>query len=113
MAKGFRGMPGGMGGNMGNLMAQAQKMQRDIEAAQAELKLVRIDGTAGGGQVKLTLGGDHLIYGLEIAKEVIDPEDPEMLSDLIIAAYNSASEELEKVSAEKLDKITGGVKLPF
>ncbi len=114
MAKGFRGMPGmGMGGNVGNLMAQAQKMQREIEAAQAELKLLKIDGTAGGGQVKLTLGGDHLIYGLEISKDVIDPEDPEMLSDLIIAAYNSASEELEKVSAEKLDKITGGVKLPF
>ena len=52
MAKGFRGMPGmGMGGNVGNLMAQAQKMQRDIEAAQAELKLMRIDGTSGGGQV--------------------------------------------------------------
>ena len=114
MAKGLRGMPGmGMGGNVGNLMAQAQKMQREIEAAQAELKLLKIDGTAGGGQVKLTLGGDHLIYGLEISKDVIDPEDPEMLSDLIIAAYNSASEELEKVSAEKLDKITGGVKLPF
>ena len=112
MAKGFRGMPGGMG-NMGNLMAQAQKMQRDIEAAQAELKLMRIEGTAGGGQVKLTLGGDRLIYGLEIGKEVIDPEDPEMLSDLIIAAFNQASEALERVSSEKLDKITGGVKLPI
>lgn len=112
MAKGFRGMPGGMG-NMGNLMAQAQKMQRDLEAAQNEIKELRIPGTAGGGQVKLVLGGDHKIYNLEIGKDVIDPEDPEMLADLVMAAYNQASEELENQSAEKMNKVTGGVKMPF
>ncbi|MBO4635548.1 MAG: YbaB/EbfC family nucleoid-associated protein [Clostridiales bacterium] len=114
MAKGgFRGgIPGGMG-NMGNLMAQAQKMQRDLEAAQTEIKNMRITGTAGGEQVKLVLGGDHRIYELEISKDVIDPEDPEMLADLIMAAYNSASEELAAVSDEKMGKITGGVKMPF
>lgn len=113
MAKGgFRGIPGGMG-NMGNLMAQAQKMQRDLETAQNEIKELRITGTAGGGQVKLVLGGDHKIYNLEIGKEVIDPEDPEMLSDLIVAAYNQASEDLEAQSAEKMNKVTGGVKMPF
>lgn len=114
MAKGgFRGgIPGGMG-NMGNLYAQAQKMQRDLEQAQAEIALLRITGTAGGEQVKLVLGGDHKIYNLEIAPEVIDPEDPEMLADLITAAYNQASEELEATSAEKMGKITGGVKMPF
>ena len=112
MAKGgFRGMPGGM--RMGNLMAQAQKMQRDLEAAQAEVKEYRITGTAGGEQVKLVLGGDHKIYNLEIGKEVIDPEDPEMLADLIIAAYNSASEELEAKSSARLNQVTGGVKMPF
>lgn len=110
MAKGFRG---GMPGNMGNLMAQAQKMQRQLEETQNEVKLLRINGTAGGEQVKLTLGGDPVIYGLEISPEVIDPEDPELLSDLIIAAYNQANEELEKQSAAMMEKVTGGVKLPF
>ena len=104
-------MPGGM--RMGNLMAQAQKMQRDLEAAQAEVKEYRITGTAGGEQVKLVLGGDHKIYNLEIGKDVIDPEDPEMLADLIIAAYNSASEELEAKSSARLNQVTGGVKMPF
>ncbi|MCR5593517.1 MAG: YbaB/EbfC family nucleoid-associated protein [Saccharofermentans sp.] len=114
MAKGFKGMgfPGGMG-NMGNLMAQAQKMQREIENVQAEIKLLRINGTSGGDKVKLVLGGDHKIYNLEIAPEVIDPEDSEMLADLITAAYNQANDELEATSAEMLNKVTGGVKMPF
>ena len=112
MAKGgFRGL-GGMG-NMGNLMAQAQKMQRDLETVQGEIALLRIPGSAGGEQVKLVLGGDQKIYSLEISKEVIDPEDPELLSDLIIAAYNQASEELEAKKAEMMNKVTGGVKMPF
>ncbi|MCH4153674.1 MAG: YbaB/EbfC family nucleoid-associated protein [Mageeibacillus sp.] len=111
MAKGgFRGMPGG---NMGNLMAQAQKMQRQIELAQAEIKELRVTGTAGGGVVKATVGGDHKVYNIEIAREAIDPEDPEGLSDLIVAAVNQASEELEKVSNERMTAITGGVKMPF
>ena len=112
MAKGFKGMPGGMG-NMGNLMAQAQKMQRQIEAVQSEIKLLRITGTSGGDKVKLVLGGDHKIYHLEIAPEVIDPEDSEMLADLLTAAYNQANDELEAKSTEMLDKVTGGVKMPF
>lgn len=113
MAKGgFRGMPGGMG-NMGNLMAQAQKMQRELEVAQAEIKEYRITGTAGGEQVKIVLGGDHKIYNIEINKDIIDPEDPEMLTDLIMAAYNAASEELEAKSAERMNQVTGGVKMPF
>lgn len=115
MAKGFRGMPGGFGGmgNMGNLMAQAQKMQRDMEQAQAEIALLRVEGTAGGGLVKLTLGGDHKIYGLEIAKDVIDPDDAEGLSDLITAAYNQANESIEEQAAALMNKATGGMKLPF
>jgi len=111
MAKGFRGM-GGMG-NMGNIMAQAQKMQKDMEIAQQEIQMLRIEGTAGGGLVKLTLGGDHRIYGLEIAKEVIDPDDAEGLADLITAAYNQASEQIDEQSAARMSKATGGMKLPF
>lgn len=107
---GFRGMPGG---NMGNLMAQAQKMQRQIEIAQAEIKELRITGTAGGGVVKAVVGGDHKIYNIEIAKEAIDPEDAEGLADLVMAAINQASEELEKESNDRMTSITGGVKMPF
>ena len=103
---------GGMG-NMGNLMAQAQRMQKQLEVTQQEIKELRIEGTAGGGQVKLILGGDHKIYSLDISKDVIDPEDPEMLADLITAAYNQASETLENESTERMNKVTGGVKMPF
>ncbi|SCW64382.1 hypothetical protein SAMN02910456_02322 [Ruminococcaceae bacterium YRB3002] len=115
MGKNFRGGYGNMGGmgNMGNLMAQAQKMQKQLEITQQEIKELRIEGTAGGGQVKIILGGDHKIYNMEIAKEVIDPEDPEMLADLITAAYNQASEALEAESTERMNKVTGGVKMPF
>lgn len=112
MAKGFKGIPGGMG-NMGNLMAQAQKMQKELENVQIEIKELRISGTSGGDKIKLVLGGDHKIYNLEIAPEVIDPEDPEMLSDLIVAAYNQANDELEAKSTEMMNRVTGGVKMPF
>jgi len=116
MAKGnFRGGMGNLGGmgGMGNLMAQAQKMQKQLEITQQEIKELRIEGTAGGGQVKLILGGDHKIYNLEIGKDVIDPEDPEMLADLVVAAFNQASEELEAKSSEMMNRVTGGVKMPF
>ena len=116
MAKGnFRGGMGNFGGmgNMSGLMAQAQKMQKQLEVTQQEIKKLRIEGSAGGGQVRLILGGDHKIYNLEIAKDVIDPEDPEMLTDLITAAFNQASEELETKSSEMMNKVTGGVKMPF
>ena len=112
MAKGFRGMPGGMG-NMGNIMAQAQKMQKDMEAAQQEIQMMRIEGSAGGELVKITLGGDHRIYDLQIAKDVIDPDDAEGLADLITAAYNQANEKLEEASAARMSQATGGMKLPF
>ena len=88
MAKGgFRGM-GNMGGmgNINQLMAQAQKMQKQLEDAQVEIKDMRIDTTAGGGMIKLTLGGDHKLYALDIDKAAIDPEDKEGLEDLIMAA---------------------------
>ena len=115
MAKGFRGGMGGFGGmgNMGNIMAQAQKMQKDLEAAQQDIKMQNFEGTSGGGLVKLTLGGDHIIRDLQISKEVIDPEDAEGLSELIIAAFNQANEALNTYSAEKVNSATGGMKLPF
>jgi len=109
---GYIGM-GGFGGNMGSLMAQAQKMQKQLEVAKQEINELRVTGTAGGDKVSVVLGGDHKLYGLEISPDVIDPEDPEMLADLITAAFNQASEEIEKISSEKMNAITGGVQMPF
>ena len=90
MAKGFRGGMGMGGGNINHAVAQAQKMQRQIEIAQAEIREMRFTGTAGGELVKVVVGGDHQLYEVQIAKEVVDPEDIEGLQDIIIAAANQA-----------------------
>ena len=112
MAKGgFRGM--GMGGNMNNMLAQAQRMQRQIEMAQAEIREMRFTGTAGGELVKVVAGGDHQIFSVEIAKEVVDPDDIEGLQDLIMAAANQALEQIDKTNQERIGAITGGMKMPF
>ena len=112
MAKGFRGGMG-MGGNMGQVVAQAQKMQRQIELAQAEIREMRFTGTAGGELVKVVAGGDHQIFSVEIAKEVVDPDDIEGLQDLIMAAANQALEQIDKTNQERIGAITGGMKMPF
>lgn len=112
MAKGFKG-GFGMGGNMGALMQQAQKMQRDIETAKAEIDAMEIDATVGGGVVKIVISGTHVIKSLTIDPSAVDPDDVEMLQDMIIAAYNEAARKLEEASAEKMAKATNGAKLPF
>ena len=112
MAKGFRGGMG-MGGNMGQVVAQAQKMQRQIELAQAEIREMRFTGTAGGELVKVVVTGKHQLESVEIAKEVVDPEDIEGLQDLIIAAANQALEQIDKTNQERITAITGGMKMPF
>ena len=111
MAKGFRGGMGG--GNMGNIMAQAQKMQRQIEVAQAEIREMRFTGTAGGELVKVVVGGDHRLYEVELSKEIVDPDDIEGLQDLIIAAANQALEQIDNTNQERMNAITGGMKMPF
>ena len=112
MAKGFRGGMG-MGGNMNQVVAQAQKMQRQIEMAQAEIQEMRFTGTAGGELVKVVVTGKHQLESVEIAKEVVDPEDIEGLQDLIIAAANQALEQIDKTNQERIGAITGGLKMPF
>ena len=112
MAKGgFRGM--GMGGNMNNMLAQAQKMQRQIEMTQAEIQAMEFTGTAGGELVKVVVTGKHLLKSVEIKKEVVDPDDIEGLQDLIIAAANQALEQIDKMNQEKIGAITGNLKMPF
>lgn len=112
MAKGFRGGMG-MGGNMGQVVAQAQKMQRQIELAQAEIREMEFTGTAGGELVKVVVGGDHRLYEVELSKEIVDPEDIEGLQDLIIAAANQALEQIDNTNQERMNAITGGMKMPF
>ena len=107
MAKGFRGGMG-MGGNMSQVMAQAQRMQRQIEMAQAEIQEMRFTGTAGGELVKVVVTGKH-----QIAKDVVDPDDIEGLQDLIIAAANQALAQIDKTNQERIGSITGGMKMPF
>ena len=87
MAKGFRGGMG-MGGNMNRVVAQAQKAQRQIELAQAEIREMRFTGTAGGELVKVVVGGDHQLYEVQIAKEVVDPDEEEEIYDYFKNADN-------------------------
>ena len=103
------GFPGGMPGNMNNLMKQAQRMQRQMEEAQKELEEKEVTATAGGGAVEVTVSGKHEITKIKLSEEVVDPDDIEMLEDLIMAAANEAFRKLEEESQSSMEKITGGM----
>ena len=109
MAKrgGFPG--GGIPGNMNNLMKQAQKMQRQMEEAQKELEEKEVTATAGGGAVEVTVSGKHEVTKIKLSEEVVDPDDIEMLEDLIMAATNEAFRKLDEESQSSMAKITGGM----
>lgn len=108
------GFPGGMPGNMNNLMKQAQKMQRQMEEAQKELEEKEVTATAGGGAVEVTISGKKEITKVKLSEEVVDPDDIEMLEDLIMAAINEALRKIEEESSNSMSKITGGLGgLPF
>lgn len=107
MAKG--GFPGGFGGNMGNLMKQAQKMQKDMEKLQAELQERTVEVTAGGGAITVVVTGKKEIKEIAIKPEVVDPEDVEMLQDLILAAVNEALRKADDMVNSEMGKITGGL----
>lgn len=111
MAKrgGFPG--GGMPGNMTNLMKQAQRMQRQMEESQKELEETEFTGKAGGGVVEVTVTGKKEITKVKLDKEAVDPDDTEMLEDLIMAAANEALRLAEEASAEAMSKMTGGMGL--
>ncbi|MCD8152656.1 MAG: YbaB/EbfC family nucleoid-associated protein [Clostridiales bacterium] len=109
MAKGRGGYPGGMPGNMNNLMKQAQRMQRQMEEATKELEEKEVTATAGGGAVEVTGSGKKEVVKVKLAEEVVDPDDIEMLEDLIMAAVNEALRQMEDLSQESMNKITGGL----
>ena len=104
------GFPGGMPGNMANIMKQAQKMQKQMEEAQKNLEEQEVTAAAGGGAVEVTVSGKH-----EVAEEVVDPDDIEMLEDLIMAATNEAMRKIDEASQQSMSQITGalGGGLPF
>ncbi len=104
------GFPGGaMPGNMSNLMKQAQRMQRQMEEGQKELETKEFTAAAGGGAVEVTVSGKKEIVGVKLSQEVVDPDDIEMLQDLIVAATNEALRQAEEASGALLGKMTGGL----
>ena len=114
MAKGFggRGMPG-MGGMNMNMLKQAQKMQQDMMRMQQELQEKEYQAAAGGGVVSAVVNGKHELKSLIIDPEAVDPEDVEMLQDMIVAAVNEAMRTADSDAASTMQSITGGLGLPF
>lgn len=103
------GFPGGMPGNMNNLMKQAQKMQRQMEETQKALEEKEYTAKAGGGAVEVTISGKKEVTKVTLSPEVVDPDDIEMLEDLIAAAVNEAIRQCEQDSQSSMAKLTGGL----
>ena len=102
------GFPGGMPGNMNNLMKQAQKMQRQMEEAQKQLEDAEVTAKAGGGAVEVTVSGKKEITKVKLSEEVVDPDDIEMLEDLIMAATNEALRQIDEQSQASMSKTNRG-----
>lgn len=110
MAKGgFRGLPGGM--NQMAMQKQVQKMQQEMLRMQEEMENKTYTAAAGGGMVKATVSGKHQLMALEINPEAVDPEDVEMLQDMVIAAVNEAMRTADEDSANNMSRLTGGLNL--
>lgn len=104
------GFPGGaMPGNMNNLMKQAQKMQRQMEEKTKELEEKEWEATAGGGAVTVRVSGKKEVVSVKLAEEVVDPDDIEMLEDLIMAATNEALRKMEEENTKMMNQLTGGL----
>ncbi len=105
-----RGMGGG--GNMQSMLRQAQKMQEDMARTQQELEERTYTATSGGGAVSATVDGKHILTQLSIQPDVVDPDDAEMLADLVMAAVNEAIRKAAKDAEDEMGKVTGGMNLP-
>lgn len=99
-------------GNLGNLMKQAKKLQEELEKKQSEIAAMKVEASSGGGMVKATVNGRGELLNLLIEREVVDPDDVEMLIDLLIAAVQEAQKNAQAISQEKLGPLTQGMKLP-
>ena len=108
-------LPQGYGGgpsNMQGMLKQAQKMQEQMAALQAQLDEKEYDFTAGGGMITIHMNGKKEMTGIELKPEVVDPDDIEMLQDLIVAGVNEAISTIEKTNSEEMNKITGNINIP-
>ena len=106
-------IPQGMGGgNMQSMIKQAQKMQEDMAAKQEELNAREYDISAGGGVVNVKINGKKEILSIDMKPEVVDPDDIETLSDILVAAINEAIKRVEDTNSEELNKITGPMNMP-
>lgn len=109
-------LPKGYGGggpqNMQAMLKQAQKMQADIEAKKAELEEKEYVVSSGGGMVEVTMNGKHEVKAIGINPEVVDPEDVEMLEDMLVAALNEAARQIDEEAERELDSVTGGLNIP-
>ncbi len=112
MARG--GFPGGMGGgNMQQLMQKAQRMQQEMQKAQAELLEREFSASSGGGMVNVTMLGNKQLKSIAISPECVDPEDVDMLQDLVLSAVNAASQTVDAETEAVMSKFTGGMGLGF
>lgn len=115
MGKGMKAgkKPGGGGqASMQKQMQQVQAMQRRMEEMQEEINKMETTATAGGGAVSITVSGEKMITAIQIKPEVVDPDDVEMLQDLIMVAANEALRQMEEISNGEMNKLTGGLQLP-
>lgn len=108
----FKGGNMGNMGNMSNMLKQAQKLQEDMAKAQEELKSRTVDASVGGGAVQVVVNGKNEILELKIKPEAVDPEDVEMLEDLVKAAVNEGLRKVEELVSSEMGKLTNGLKIP-
>ena len=113
MAKGgFRGMPGGLGGmSQASMIKQAQKMQQEMLRMQEEQENKQFSAQSGGGMVSATVNGKHELVELKVNPEAVDPDDVEMLQDMIMAAVNEAMRTADNEASNNMSKLTGGLNL--
>lgn len=108
-------LPQGLGGgpqNMNAMLKQAQKMQEDMNAMQADLEAREYEISAGGGTVKITINGKKEVRAIKISPDIVDPDDIETLEDIVTAGVNEAIKRIEETAAEEMAKITGSLNLP-
>ena len=111
MKKGFPGAGGGMP-NMNNMMKQVQQMQKKMQEVQEEVEKRELEVSAGGGAISVKINGKKEILSIEIKPEVVDPDDVEMLQDLIVAAANEAIRSAEEMVSKEMSKVTGNMNIP-
>jgi hypothetical protein len=98
--------------NIGNIMKQAKKLQERMASLQDELALRKVEASAGGGMVSVLVNGRHELVSLKIEREVVNPEDVDMLQDLILAAVNEGMRKAQEMAAAEMAKLTGGINIP-